>query len=315
MASELKTDAWRRYMLYRRDEQYMTFKSSDERREAADSGKKFAASAYADVWAKDAALVKRVRVFLGENFHWHERLARTGADIDVVQALMDMVRGGSVVVIPEKPIFGGGGIAWPPKKPASSSFWGVENYDPPRYASVKERYLAQIEELQANETPWAEIEAMNDSLNQKFMHAAVLIDPLGTLPTFARAGWISKYGLPDLSNWGREEEAGERAGGTSDIDLFNDASDGTSTPLGDADPFEYGQGDVSGEVDELAASTGNPKFAAKMLGYDQETFSDMLHVFKPRNGLGPADNVIWHDDGSVEFNGNILDDNFHDYAP
>jgi hypothetical protein len=52
-----------------------------------------------------------------------------------------------------------------------------------------------------------------------------------------------------------------------------------------------------------------------MLGYDQETFSDMLHVFKPKNGLGPADNVIWHDDGSVEFNGNILDDNFHDYAP
>ena len=70
-------------------------------------------------------------------------LPRSGTDLDVVQTLMDMVRGGSVVVIPEKPIFSGGGIAWPPKKSASS-FWGVENYDPPRYASVQERYLAQI---------------------------------------------------------------------------------------------------------------------------------------------------------------------------
>ena len=95
------------------------------------------------MWAKDAALVKRVRAFLGENFHWHERLAKNGTDLDVVQTLMDMVRGGSVVVIPEKPVFSGGGIAWPPQRP-QSSFWGVENFDPPRYASVQERYLAQI---------------------------------------------------------------------------------------------------------------------------------------------------------------------------
>jgi hypothetical protein len=204
MAVELKTDSWYRYTLYRSNERYMAFEPEEKRREAVDAGKKFTASAYADVWAKDAELVKRVRAFLGENFHWHDRLAKSGADLHVVQTLMDMVRGGSVVVIPEKPVFSGGGIAWPPKKPTPSSFWGVENYDPPRYASVQERYLAQIAELQATETPWAEIEAMNDVINQKFMHAAVLIDPLGMLPTFARAGWISKYGCPTCRPGGRK---------------------------------------------------------------------------------------------------------------
>ena len=68
-------------------------------------------------------------------------------------------------------------------------------------------------------------------------------------------------------------------------------------------------------VEELAASTNSPRYAARMLRYDPHTFSDMLHVFKPANGPGPADNVIFHDDGSVEYNGQMLDDNIHDYAP
>jgi hypothetical protein len=86
-----------------------------------------------------------------------------------------------------------------------------------------------------------------------------------------------------------------------------------ATPLADAQPFEYAPGAVSGDVDELAASTNNPKFAAKMLGYDQDTFGDILHNFKPDNGLGPADNVIWHDNGDVYFKGNFIA-NFHDWA-
>jgi len=107
MATELKTDGWRRYMLYRRDEHYMTFESEQKRRDAAEAGKKFVAMAYADVWAKDAELVKRVRAFLGKNFHWHDRLVKSGADLDVVQAIKDMVRGDSVVVIPEDAMRGG----------------------------------------------------------------------------------------------------------------------------------------------------------------------------------------------------------------
>jgi hypothetical protein len=98
------------------------------------------------------------------------------------------------------------------------------------------------------------------------------------------------------------------------VDQTDDSGD-TSTPLGDAQSLEYTEDAVGGDTEELAASTNNPRYAAKMLGYDQNTFSDMLHQFKPRNGLGPADNVLFNDDGSVEFNGKILDDNIHDYAP
>lgn len=86
------------------------------------------------------------------------------------------------------------------------------------------------------------------------------------------------------------------------------------TLLGDARPFDYVGRAASDGVESLAASTNNPNFAAKMLGYDRKTFGQMLHVLKPANGLGPADNLIFHDSGDVEFKGVILD-NIHDYAP
>jgi len=122
MAIELKTDGWRRYMMYRRDEKYMTFEPEQKRREAAEAGKKFVAMAYADVWAKDVELVKRVRAFLGKNFHWHDRLVKSGADIDVVQTIKEMVRGDSVVVISEDAMRGGsiGSALLPPTKRAYS---------------------------------------------------------------------------------------------------------------------------------------------------------------------------------------------------
>jgi hypothetical protein len=91
------------------------------------------------------------------------------------------------------------------------------------------------------------------------------------------------------------------------------ASDSVS--LERAQPFEYVPDELSDEVEQLAASTNSPKFAAKMLGYDQKTFGKMLHKLKPQNGLSPSDNVIFHDDGGVEFNGRMLDDNIHNYAP
>jgi hypothetical protein len=86
-------------------------------------------------------------------------------------------------------------------------------------------------------------------------------------------------------------------------------------PLGAAQPFRYIPEVVNADAEELAASTNNPRFAAKMLGYDYKTFGAMLHKFKDANGLGPADNSIFHDNGNVEFNGRIFEDSIHDYAP
>lgn len=85
-----------------------------------------------------------------------------------------------------------------------------------------------------------------------------------------------------------------------------------STLLGDATSFEYVPDAVSGNVEEIAASTNNPNYAAKMLGYDRDTFGAMIHVMKDENDLGPADNVIWHDNGDVEFKKKIID-NMHNY--
>lgn len=76
-------------------------------KQAVEEGKKFAQRAYADVWARDAALVQRVRNILGGNFHWHGRLLQRGTDLEVIQTLQSMIRGESVVLVAEQSRSGG----------------------------------------------------------------------------------------------------------------------------------------------------------------------------------------------------------------
>jgi hypothetical protein len=86
MGTELKTDASHRYMLYRSDDtRPMPFATGAEKQKTIDAGKRFSSAANADVLAQDADLVRRVRQFPGDNFHWHDRLAKSGCDLDVVK--------------------------------------------------------------------------------------------------------------------------------------------------------------------------------------------------------------------------------------
>jgi hypothetical protein len=101
--AELKTDAHQRWMMHSKDAYgsgriFLTA----EQKQPVDEGKKFAQRAYADVWARDAEMVKRVRTFLGAHFHWHDRLAKNGADLEVIETLQSMIRGESVVLIAEQ---------------------------------------------------------------------------------------------------------------------------------------------------------------------------------------------------------------------
>ncbi|MDR5749751.1 MULTISPECIES: hypothetical protein [unclassified Caballeronia] len=89
--TELKTDSSQRWMLYRKDAygSERIFLSTGQK-QAVEEGKKYSHRAYADVWAKDAALVQRVRSFLGTNFHWHQRLAKKGADLEIIETLQSI---------------------------------------------------------------------------------------------------------------------------------------------------------------------------------------------------------------------------------
>ncbi|SAL19290.1 hypothetical protein AWB71_00918 [Caballeronia peredens] len=107
--------------------------------------------------------------------------------------------------------------------------------------------------------------------------------------------------------------ATDGSGGHSMLKRFGDLN-GSSSLLGDAQPFEYVPDELGGDAFELAASTNNPGYAAQMLGYDRKTFGKMIHSMKDEHDLGGADNVIWHDDGSVYFR-DIWIDNMHNYAP
>ena len=103
-------------------------------------------------------------------------------------------------------------------------------------------------------------------------------------------------------------------GDDSDDDVFSADSGDDSTPLGDAQPFDYQPDLPDGDVEQLAKSTINERYAAKMLGYDMDTFGGMIHALKDEYSLRGDDNVTFHDSGDVYFNGEWLD-NIHTYAP
>jgi predicted RNase H-related nuclease YkuK (DUF458 family) len=121
--TELKTDSLQRWMMYSKDAygSGRTFLTT-EKKQAVEEGKKFSQRAYADVWAKDAALVQRVRSFLGTHFHWHQRLAKAGTDLEVIQTLQSMIRGESVVLVAEQSRSGGSVAAATPAQPKMRSF-------------------------------------------------------------------------------------------------------------------------------------------------------------------------------------------------
>ncbi|PXW28122.1 hypothetical protein SAMN05445871_4166 [Paraburkholderia caballeronis] len=152
--------------------------------------------------------------------------------------------------------------------------------------AVQEKVLT-LAEFQALQRANGELGAVASSTRRVGLGA--ILDPLPALGAAASGGAMTKADS-----------------------LVEDAL-GSSTPLGNAQTFEYVPDSLADVTEELAASTGNPDYAAKMLGYDRKTFSAILHVFKPANGLGPSDNVIWHDNGDVYFKGSYIG-NFHDWA-
>jgi hypothetical protein len=121
--TEQKTDASQRWMMYGKDA-YGSGRIflATEQKQAVEEGKKFSQRAYTDVWAKDAALVQRVRSFLGTHFHWHQRLAKAGTDLEVIQTLQSMIRGESVVLVAEQYHPGGSVAVASPAQPKVPSF-------------------------------------------------------------------------------------------------------------------------------------------------------------------------------------------------
>lgn len=288
MGTKLRTDSWHRYVLYRRDEFMRGMLLGAAAKEAAiEAGQKYTLAAHADVWAKDAALVARVRKFLGANFPWHERLARSGSGLEVVRMLQSMVRSGasSVVVIPEDSL-GGGSVAAASTRSPASSFWGRADYDAELDVPLADRYRTQLERMNAGGPTWAQTQAMMDDINAEFMHAMVLNNPVGMLPLFAQAGWISKYGLPDLSSYGVDEGID----GESLIDCA------VSARLDEAEVFEYRlDAPLEGEVIQLAGGEGTPgnnqaqnrqtRDVVRALGLDKDQ-AQQLHREVSGEGLG-----------------------------
>ncbi|MFL9910875.1 hypothetical protein [Paraburkholderia sp. RL17-337-BIB-A] len=262
--TELKTDSLQRWMMYSKDVYgsgriFLT----TEQKQAIEEGKKFAQRTYADAWARDAELVQRVRSFLGSNFHWHQRLAEKGADLEVVETLQSMIRGESVVLIAEQSRTGSASIDRAPKTR--------------RLPSFHEELMTRLG--MSYEAATAYMDWYND-----------MVDHVNAVT--ARYANSAASSLADAA-----------------ADLTEAA-----TPLGDALPFDYVEDALSTDTEELAASTRNPGYAAKMLGYDRNTLGAMIHTMKDENKLRGDDNVIRHDNGDVYFNGAKID-NMHVYAP
>jgi hypothetical protein len=185
--TELKTDASQRWMMYSKD----AYGSggiflSTEQKQAVEEGKKFAQRAYADIWARDAALVQRIRSFLGTNFHWHQRLAKDGADLEVIQALQSMIRGESVVLIAEQSRTGGAGGNPAPKPQGLPGFRSslMANYGMSYDAATAyiERYNDMVDRVNAVAARYANAAA--SSLADASSDLAETATPLGDAQPF-----------------------------------------------------------------------------------------------------------------------------------
>ncbi|HEV3430536.1 MAG TPA: hypothetical protein VG320_21875 [Paraburkholderia sp.] len=193
---------------------------------------------------------------------------------------------------------GGGGVvaSTPRAKTFHQSVMESMGLDADGATAYIEKYNAMVERIDA-------IQAANAARRA----AAALVsngdDLLGEVEAAAGA----------VLGGGDDSDDGDDAGGADDTALGDDADD-TSTPLGDAQPFDYQPDMPDGDVEELAKSTINERYAAKMLGYDMDTFGGMIHALKDEFSLRGDDNVTFHDSGDVYFNGEWLD-NIHTYAP
>jgi hypothetical protein len=191
-----------------------------EKKAAADAGRRMLDAVYPDVWERDAEIVKRVEDFLVASFPYY----RKGNAYHTLDTLRRAVWKGDVHVVEREPAYSGGFVA-PSQLHEPSSFWGVEDYG--ELPVKKKGPWPDVPDTSA-----AEGDASHDANNQAMMHAAVRAAPALFLPMFARAGWVSRYGLPDLSESYAQAE---------------------STPLGDAESFELGESVLSDDAVEIAA--------------------------------------------------------------
>jgi hypothetical protein len=207
---ELKTDSLQRWVMYSKDV-YAGGRIflATEQKQAIEEGKQYSQRAYADVWARDAALVQRVRQFLGANFHWHQRLAKNGADLEIIQTLQSMIRGDSVALVAER--FRPGGAKADPVS------------EPNRLPSFRESLMTKLGMSYDAATAYMErYDDMVDHINEV----------------------NARYAKKTASFL---------------LDAVSDLTP-TTTPLGDAQPFEYASHQAGGDIFELAKTpnTGEP---------------------------------------------------------
>ncbi|WP_125477582.1 hypothetical protein [Caballeronia terrestris] len=181
--------------------------SADERQNAVENGRKMFDAAHLDIWERNAELVARVQKFLGNAFPWHSaRNAR-----DTLEELARSVRQGAVYVVQEK-IPSSGGYVPPAQRKAP---WLGAAEEAASDMSFKERYLAQLERINAERPSWEVTEALLDDINAGFMvrmtSASPLLDAM-----FEAAGWKDKYAdtpgvVPSLLTDAQPFEYGEEA--------------------------------------------------------------------------------------------------------
>jgi hypothetical protein len=179
-----------RYMLRLRrdfDPDWPSWKA-DEQHEAIEKGREMFDAAYLDVWERNAELVARVQAFMSKSFPWH----RTRNARETLAELARSVRQGAVYVVQQNLPVSGGYID--PARRKASSLNAAEEAAP--VTSFKDRYLAQLERMNAERPTWADTNAMMDEVNAEFMTRMAGVSPVIDA-MFQAAGWTDKY--PDAS--------------------------------------------------------------------------------------------------------------------
>lgn len=253
--------------------------SADERQSAVENGRKMFDAAHLDLWERNAELVARVQEFLGDAFPWHSaRNAR-----DTLEELARSVWQGAVYVIQEK-IPSPGGYIPPAQRKAQ---WPGAVEESASDMSFKERYLAQLERIDAERPSWEQTEALLDDINASFMARMTSASPLFDA-MFEAAGWRDKYA----------DTPGAAPSRLTDAQPF-DYGDAFTLPAGDSQLAWLPR--TGGPADTWVA---NPSGSGQLRLYDSSGNAAVDIDFDHDHGFGSPHAHNW--DGNSRDKGNAF---------
>jgi hypothetical protein len=235
-----------RYLLYKRWD-FAPNGRTEEQKEALDAGTALFKAANFHHWGTQPELVERVQKFLVESFPSYRPSQYGERSSEVINALCWEVRNGAALIVRAAPAY----IAHDGFVPARDDYAAYDKDIAERASSYAARSKAYSEDLQAyNKAIDDRIAWESRSSLKPFRH----IESVTEAGERNRAAWAALGGLASLGSAALSIAASSLPSIKDGAPYLGDRSDTgiSSTPLGDAAPFELGDMPSFGDSFDIA---------------------------------------------------------------